>query len=149
MFSMGSCPCSSHMKSEQGPRTSKHEKRGYLAVTSLALTGNTLLAQLGRSQIQRTAVSDWVTCHRHVTLQASPLAGDGGYIAKKETVLGQSLSNRQLPILPARLQASTFGVYVLNYCVRNGNRWSHTAIITGLCCCIHLHVHTKLYRNKS
>ena len=67
---------------------------------------------------------------------------------KKETVLRQSLSNRQLPILPARLQASTFGVYVLNYCVRNGNRWSHIAIITGLCCCIHLHVHTKLNRNK-
>ena len=41
-------------------------------------------------------------------------------------------SNRQLPILPGRLQPSTFGVYVLNYCVRNGNRWIHIAIITGL-----------------
>ena len=30
--------------------------------------------------------------------------------------------NQQLPILPGRLQPSTFGVYVLNYCVRNGNR---------------------------
>ena len=39
--------------------------------------------------------------------------------------------NRQLPILPGRLQPSTFGVYVLNYCVRNGNRWCHIAIITG------------------
>ena len=39
--------------------------------------------------------------------------------------------NRQLPILPGRLQPSTFGVYVLNYCVRNGNRWVHIAIITG------------------
>ena len=39
--------------------------------------------------------------------------------------------NRQLPILPGRLQPSTFGVYVLNYCVRNGNRWDHIAIITG------------------
>ena len=43
----------------------------------------------------------------------------------------QVCSNRQLPILPGRLQPSTFGVYVLNYCVRNGNRWVHIAIITG------------------
>ena len=42
-----------------------------------------------------------------------------------------SCSNRQLPILPGRLQPSTFGVYVLNYCVRYGYRWVHIAIITG------------------
>ena len=41
------------------------------------------------------------------------------------------LPNRQRPILPARLQTSTFGVRVLNYCVRHGNRWNHTAIVTG------------------
>ena len=87
MFSMGSCPCSSHIKSEQSPRTSNTQKRGYLAVTSLALTGNTLLAQLGRSQIQRTAVSDWVTCHRHVTLQPSTLLVDDDYITKKRLSL--------------------------------------------------------------
>ena len=40
-------------------------------------------------------------------------------------------SNQQLPILPARLQASTFGLLVLNYCVRNGNRWIHQGIATG------------------
>ena len=40
-------------------------------------------------------------------------------------------SNQQLPILPARLQASTFGLLVLNYCVRNGNRWNHSGIVTG------------------
>ena len=39
--------------------------------------------------------------------------------------------NRQLPILPGRLQPSTFGLYVLNYCVRNGNRWNHVGITTG------------------
>ena len=33
-------------------------------------------------------------------------------------------SNRQLPILPGRLQPSTFGVWVLNFCVRDGNRWA-------------------------
>ena len=38
--------------------------------------------------------------------------------------------NWRLPILPARFQASTFGVQVLNYCVRNGNRWNHLAIAT-------------------
>ena len=39
--------------------------------------------------------------------------------------------NRQLPILPARHQASTFGLWMLNYCVRYGNRWNHPGIITG------------------
>ena len=37
--------------------------------------------------------------------------------------LGEFL-NRQLPILPARCQASTFSLLMLNYCVRYGNRWS-------------------------
>ncbi len=32
--------------------------------------------------------------------------------------------NRQLPNLPGRLQPSTFGVWALNYCVREGNRWA-------------------------
>ena len=32
--------------------------------------------------------------------------------------------NRQLPNLPGRLQPSTFGVWVLNFCVRDGNRWA-------------------------
>ena len=31
---------------------------------------------------------------------------------------------RQLPILPSRCQLSTFGVIELNFCVRNGNRWT-------------------------
>ena len=83
-------------------------------------------------------------CHRHIAppSRLSVIGWRRWLYNKKETVLRQSLSNRQLPILPGRLQPSTFGVYVLNYCVRNGNRWSHIAIITGLCCCIHLHVHT-------
>ena len=38
--------------------------------------------------------------------------------------------NQQLPILPGRRQPSTFGVYELNYCVRDGNRWSLVAIAT-------------------
>ena len=33
------------------------------------------------------------------------------------------------------LQASTFGLYVLNCCVRYGNRWNHIGIITGLLTC--------------
>ena len=32
--------------------------------------------------------------------------------------------NRQLPNLPGRLQPSTFGVWALNFCVRDGNRWA-------------------------
>ena len=42
--------------------------------------------------------------------------------------------NRQLPILPGRFQPSTFGVCGLNCCVRDGNRWNPTAIVTGLSC---------------
>ena len=38
--------------------------------------------------------------------------------------------NQRLPILPGRLQPSTFGVYELNYCVRDGNRWILIAIAT-------------------
>ena len=38
--------------------------------------------------------------------------------------------NQRRPILPARLQTSTFGVRMLNYCVRHGNRWNHPAIVT-------------------
>ena len=38
--------------------------------------------------------------------------------------------NQQLPILPGRFQPSTFGVYELNYCVRDGNRWFLVAIVT-------------------
>ena len=40
-------------------------------------------------------------------------------------------SNRQLSILPGRFQPSTFDVWGLNYCVRDGNRWIPPAIATG------------------
>ena len=33
-------------------------------------------------------------------------------------------SNRQLPNLPGRLRPSTIGVWALNFCVRDGNRWA-------------------------
>ena len=50
---------------------------------------------------------------------------------KKHLPFGKCLSlNQQLPILPGRRQPSTFGVYELNYCVRDGNRWSLVAIVT-------------------
>ena len=39
---------------------------------------------------------------------------------------------RQLPILPSRVQLSTFGVAELNFCVRNENRWILCAIVTGM-----------------
>ena len=54
--------------------------------------------------------------------------------------------NRQLPILPARHQASTFDLWMLNYCVRYGNRWIHPGIITGYL--IERHVLSKLYRRN-
>ena len=38
---------------------------------------------------------------------------------------------RQRPILPGRVQPSTFGTEGLNFCVRNGNRWNPFVIATG------------------
>ena len=64
----------------------------------------------------------------------------------KEPVLRRAPCNRQLPILPARHQASTFGLWMLNYCVRYGNRWIHPGIITGYL--IERHVLSKLYRRN-
>ena len=58
------------------------------------------------------------------------------------------LLNWQLPILPVRLQTSTFGVYVLNYCVRYGNRWNHIASVTRYSFWMN-HVHSKLYRRNA
>ena len=39
---------------------------------------------------------------------------------------------RQRPILPSRLQLSTFGAERLNFCVRDENRWFPFAIVTGM-----------------
>ena len=78
-----------------------------------------------------------VTCHWHVTLPGRPILAGDDHLQntnshnKKDCQKTVFFINRQLPILPGRLQPSTFGVYVLNYCVRNGNRWDHIAIITG------------------
>ena len=52
------------------------------------------------------------------------------YITKKANHSVSLLLNQRLPILPGRLQPSTFGVYELNYCVRDGNRWTLVAIAT-------------------
>ena len=37
-----------------------------------------------------------------------------------------------LPIFPASHPASIVGESVLNFCVRDGNRWTHTPINTNL-----------------
>ena len=36
-----------------------------------------------------------------------------------------------LPIFPGSHPPSIVGVYVLNFCVRNGNRWTHITINTN------------------
>ena len=50
---------------------------------------------------------------------------------KKEAFLLPLRGNRQRPILPGRVQPSTFGTGELNYCVRYGNRWDLSVITTG------------------
>ena len=52
------------------------------------------------------------------------------YNKKRHTFRCVLLINQRLPILPGRFQPSTFGVYELNYCVRDGNRWILVAIAT-------------------
>ena len=52
-------------------------------------------------------------------------------IRKKEAFQLPLKGNRQRPILPGRVQPSTFGTGELNYCVRYGNRWDLSVITTG------------------
>ena len=80
--------------------------------------------------------------HRLLSIEntCTTLAGDGSSrisqskTSKKKKAYLQVdlflLVNQRLPILPGRLQPSTFGVYELNYCVRDGNRWILIAIAT-------------------
>ena len=52
--------------------------------------------------------------------------------AKKEEALRLlPYGFRQRPILPGRVQPSTFGTEGLNFCVRYGNRWDPFVITTG------------------
>ena len=54
---------------------------------------------------------------------------------------------RQRPILPGRLQPSTFGAERLNFCVRDENRWFPFAIVTGIrrICLRHIHNCIRVY----
>ena len=40
------------------------------------------------------------------------------------------LLSRRLPIFTSRFQLTIFGTSELNFCVRNGNRWNLTVIVT-------------------
>ena len=50
---------------------------------------------------------------------------------KKGSISASLKGNRQRPILPGRVQPSTFGTGELNCCVRYGNRWDLSVITTG------------------
>ena len=52
------------------------------------------------------------------------------YKQKKRTTFVILSLCRHLPIFPVRRQTSIFGACELNYCVRNGNRWTLAAINT-------------------
>ena len=54
---------------------------------------------------------------------------------KRSTLLSAS-SNQRLPIFPGSRPPSIFGVCELNFCVRDGNRWNLTAIVTGFLACL-------------
>ena len=44
--------------------------------------------------------------------------------------LRAAYSSRRLPIFTSRFQLTILGTSELNYCVRNGNRWNLTVIVT-------------------
>ena len=94
-----------------------------------------LFSQAGRGNIQlvNLDISGQYATGILPSIQVLSNCNYSAHIRRKKKALHSQCfcSNRQLPILPGRLQPSTFGVYVLNYCVRNGNRWDHIAIITG------------------
>ena len=48
----------------------------------------------------------------------------------KNHFLRGSSSSRRLPIFTRRFQRTILGTSELNYCVRNGNRWDLTVIVT-------------------
>ena len=50
---------------------------------------------------------------------------------KRRSLSASSNGIRQRPILPGRVQPSTFGTEGLNFCVRDGNRWDPFVIATG------------------
>ena len=90
-------------------------------------------SQLGKSYVRKKAMQ-WI-CRRFASPSSTALLTRypgriGSHTTKKDTPSGVPLSNQRLPILPGRLQPSTFGVYELNYCVRDGNRWILIAIAT-------------------
>ena len=47
-----------------------------------------------------------------------------------EFLLKRFCSSRRLPIFTRRFQRTIFGTSELNFCVRNGNRWNLTVIVT-------------------
>ena len=53
---------------------------------------------------------------------------------------------RQLPTLPRRLQRSTLGLRTLNCCVRNGNRWNRSGIITAYLSVVHSKLHRRNHK---
>ena len=54
------------------------------------------------------------------------------YISKNLHPNGWRLNMFALPIFTASHPATIVGVRVLNFCVRDGNRWTHTTINTNL-----------------
>ena len=53
-------------------------------------------------------------------------------VKKTPTLLGGHFICWHLPIFPGRHQPSIFGTTELNFCVRDGNRWTLSAINTNL-----------------
>ncbi len=58
---------------------------------------------------------------------------DNQYVKKENPDISVEVFVLALPIFTASRPATIVGVHVLNFCVRDGNRWTHMTINTNLC----------------
>ena len=68
---------------------------------------------------------------RRVSYTHQYLSRTESYTKKKHTISRVLFFVLALPIFPASHPASIVGEGVLNFCVRDGNRWTHTPINTN------------------
>ena len=92
-------------------------------------TSNRQLSLYGRAfYIQKTDRLCDRLCAPQVGLEPTTTRLTAGCSAIE---LLRNIECRQRPILPGRVQPSTFGTEELNCCVRYGNRWNLFVITTG------------------
>ena len=108
---------------EKAERVNRNERPTAATIEAADATRRREISVFGKEIVYARIVS-LVICAissgRHQVLQQNPpqkTAGESGI--------------RRRPMLPGRVQPSTFGTERLNFCVRDGNRWDPLVIATG------------------